>query len=186
LLYCLRANAARSDSALARAATVTNDYFSNGSTPRSCRRARSTNRANSTSPEPYYQRSASVGPSAYKGTAFTDEAGPRLRCTAHAIGLVVTSRVIVDALPEQVWPLALPVLEGGDGRIGLQCRSRELAIVKVGVTQQRRLRARLNRSADLRRRRRLLVQRDQHPSTPSQTSRRIDLAMNRAVRRGSM
>ncbi len=51
---------------------------------------------------------------------------------------------------------------------------------------QRRLRARLNSSADLRRRRRLLVQRDQHPSTPSQTSRRIDLAMNRAVRRGSM
>jgi len=36
------------------------------------------------------------------------------------IMLGVTSRVIVDALPEQVGPLALPVLEGVDGRSALQ------------------------------------------------------------------
>ena len=50
----------------------------------------------------------------------------------------------------------------------------------------RRFVARLDRSPDLRRRRRLLVKRDQHLSPPSRTSRSIDLAMNRADRRGSM
>ena len=49
-----------------------------------------------------------------------------------------------------------------------------------------RFAAGLDRGPDLRRRRRLLVQRDQHAPTPSRTSRRIDLAMNRADRRGSM
>ena len=34
--------------------------------------------------------------------------------------LGVTSRVIVNALPEQLRLLALPVLEGGDGRSSLQ------------------------------------------------------------------
>ena len=36
------------------------------------------------------------------------------------VSLGVTSRVIVDALPEQLWPLALPVLECPDGRSALQ------------------------------------------------------------------
>ena len=49
----------------------------------------------------------------------------------------------------------------------------------------RRLRARLDGGSDLRRRRCLLVQRNQHARTPSRTSRRIDLAINRAERRGS-
>ena len=35
-------------------------------------------------------------------------------------GLDVTSRVIINPLPEQLRPLALPVLEGGDGRSALQ------------------------------------------------------------------
>lgn len=50
----------------------------------------------------------------------------------------------------------------------------------------RRVRARLDRGPDLRRGRCLLVQGNQHVRTPSRTSRRIDLAMNRAERRGSM
>ena len=49
--------------------------------------------------------------------------------------------------------------------------------------QPGRLVARLDRRPDLRRRRRLLVKRDQHVSPPSRYPRRIDLAMNRAVRR---
>lgn len=52
--------------------------------------------------------------------------------------------------------------------------------------QPGRFAARLDRRPDLRRRGGLLVQRDQHVPTPSRTSRRIDLAMNRADRRGSM
>ena len=52
--------------------------------------------------------------------------------------------------------------------------------------QPGRLHTRLDRSPDLRRRCCLLVQRDQHVAPPSRTSRRIDLAMNRADRRGSM
>ena len=45
---------------------------------------------------------------------------------------------------------------------------------------------RLDRSPDLRRRRRLLVKRNQHLASPSRTSRKIDLAMKSADRRGSM
>ena len=52
--------------------------------------------------------------------------------------------------------------------------------------QPGRLVARLDRRPDPRGRRRLLVKRNQHASPPSRTSRRIDLAMNSAVRRGSM
>ena len=52
--------------------------------------------------------------------------------------------------------------------------------------QPGRFAARLDRSPDLWRGRRLFVQRDQHAPTPSRTSRRIDLAMNKADRRGSM
>lgn len=50
----------------------------------------------------------------------------------------------------------------------------------------RRFATRLDRRPDLRRRRSLLVQRDQHVPTPSRASPRIDLAMNKADRRGSM
>ena len=46
--------------------------------------------------------------------------------------------------------------------------------------------ARLDQSPDLRRRRCLLVKRNQHGRTPFQISPRIDRAMNRADRRGSM
>ena len=46
--------------------------------------------------------------------------------------------------------------------------------------------ARLDRSPDLRRRRRLLVKRNQHVASPSRTSRKIDRAMKSADRRGSM
>lgn len=49
-----------------------------------------------------------------------------------------------------------------------------------------RLRVRPDRGPDLRCRRRLLVQTDQHRPLLSQRSRRIDLAMNNAVRRPSM
>ena len=42
--------------------------------------------------------------------------------SSHPLG--VTSRVIIDALLEQLGPLALPVLEGGDGRSCLQGRLR--------------------------------------------------------------
>ena len=52
--------------------------------------------------------------------------------------------------------------------------------------QPGRFAARLDRGPDLRCRGGLLVQRNQHARTPSRTSRRIDLAMNRADRRGSM
>jgi hypothetical protein len=44
----------------------------------------------------------------------------------------------------------------------------------------------LNRRSDLRRRRRLLVKTDQHGRPPSRSSLRIDLATNRADRRGEM
>lgn len=50
----------------------------------------------------------------------------------------------------------------------------------------RRFRASLDRSNDLRRRRRLIVPGNQHAPTPSRTARNIDLAMNTAERRGSM
>ncbi len=46
--------------------------------------------------------------------------------------------------------------------------------------------ARLDCGPDLRRRRRLLVQRNQHVLPPSRISRKIDLAMNRPERRGSI
>ena len=49
-----------------------------------------------------------------------------------------------------------------------------------------RLRARLDRRPHLRRRRGLLVKRDQYPRPPFRTARRIDLAMKRKERRGSM
>ena len=49
-----------------------------------------------------------------------------------------------------------------------------------------RISARLDRSPDLRRRRRLLVKRNQHLASPSRTSRKINRAMKSADRRGSM
>ena len=52
--------------------------------------------------------------------------------------------------------------------------------------QPGRFAARLDRGPDLRCRGGLLVQRDQHARAPSRTSRSIDLAMNRADRRGFM
>ena len=39
---------------------------------------------------------------------------PRRRRCVPAVELDVTSRVTIDALLEQVWPLALPVLEAGE------------------------------------------------------------------------
>lgn len=48
-------------------------------------------------------------------------------------GLAVTSRVIVDPLPEEVGALALPVLECCDGRSPFQDGLRELAVVEVDV-----------------------------------------------------
>jgi hypothetical protein len=51
---------------------------------------------------------------------------------------------------------------------------------------RRRLAARLDHGAHLRRGRRLLVKMDQHGSTPFRMSLRTDLAMNSADRRGSM
>jgi len=54
------------------------------------------------------------------------------------------------------------------------------------VRHQCRLTARLDRGSDLPRRRRLLVQRDQQVRTPSRISRRSDLPMNSAGRRGAV
>ena len=63
----------------------------------------------------------------------------RLPAVKGWLHLTVTSRVIVEALREQVWPLALPVLEGSDGRSGLECRLRKLAVAMVYVAQDRLL-----------------------------------------------
>ena len=53
----------------------------------------------------------------------------------HTVRLGVTSRVIIRPLPEQLWPLALPVLERVDGRSTLQDGLRELAVVEPDVAQ---------------------------------------------------
>lgn len=47
----------------------------------------------------------------------------------------VTSSVIVRPLPEQVWPLALPVLEGVDGGLAFEDGLQQLAIVEANVAQ---------------------------------------------------
>lgn len=47
--------------------------------------------------------------------------------------------MIVNALPEQLGPLALPVLEGIDGRSAFQDGLRQLAVVEPDVAQDRLL-----------------------------------------------
>jgi hypothetical protein len=50
--------------------------------------------------------------------------------------LRVRSRLVVDAPPEQLRPVALPVLEGVDGSSAFQEGLRERAVVEVDVAQE--------------------------------------------------
>ena len=58
-----------------------------------------------------------------------------IRGASEGAGLGVTSRVIIWSLLEQLRPLALPALEGVDGRSAFQDRLRQLAVVEPDVAQ---------------------------------------------------